>query len=494
MPLALTVAVLLAYNQWRFGAPLEFGYSESFDRSPLVGLGGFLLSLDRSLFLFAPPLVALVWSVPAFLRRHGIWGWILLSLGLLSLLVYSTWPVFWGGPVWGPRYLLPMLPLLVLLLAPTVESAWASKGWQRWALAALSFLGVAIQLPGVLWNSLPATQVLGQRYPLWLLRPRGEWLDVAWLREGNLVPLLLAVGLMLLALLTLRWPRRDLLTGATFTAVISSLLMLGWLGQSDLGYQNHPAYDSVMTQVAARGQRGDALLLNPAPYQEPIAQLLWFMNEPSVTIPLYALYREPREEATVTAERVIRLLNEYERLWLLTAGVGPGDPNSTAEQLLAQQAPLVDTAWLEEGYRLTLFEHARPPIASGEVEVTLGDTVMLEQWAVAEGVTPGMLQLTFQWRPLISLEELSLHTFAQLLDEQGQLISGWDSVPQAGFAPLVWQPGERFEEHITLRLPSGAPRSLRLIVGMYDSTTGKRLQRADGAEFVELLMFDWPDQ
>ncbi len=497
VPLALAGLALLAFNQARFGDPFEFGYSESFNGSLLAGLTGFLFSLDRSLFLFAPPLMALFWSVPAFLRRHGRWGWTLLAVGLLSLLLYSLWPVFWGGPVWGPRYLLPVVPLLVILLAPAAEAAWEHGGWRRWALALLALLGVAMQVPGVFWNSLSETQTLGQRYPLWQLPPRAEWLDVAWL-SGDGAPiwgaLVVAGVLALLALAALRWPRPAWLGAASVAAVVGSLLLLGWLGQSGLGYTHRPVYDTITAQMEARGREGDALLLNPAPHQEPIAQLIWFMNQPDLTVPLFGVYRDPPETMAQPAERVDQLAGTRARLWLVTEGVGPGDPTSTAERRLAGMAPMVGTEWLEENFRLTLFEAPRPPTEQGSPGTPLGEIVTLQQWAIAfPGVAENSVQVTLQWQAA-QPTAAALHTFVQLLDEQGQFVAGWDSVPQAGFAPTTaWQPNAPVTEHLALVVPEGTtPGTLRLIAGMYDPATGQRLLTPDGADAIQLTTLAWP--
>ncbi len=349
LPIALTGLALLAFNWQRFGDPLQFGYSETFNGSLLAGLAGFLWSPDRSIFLFAPPLLALFWAFPAFIRSHGALGWRLLAIAAFTVVLYAFWPVFWGGPVWGPRYVLPVLPLLLLLTLPAVERAWQERGWPRWAMATLAVLGVAIQLPAVIWNPLPETQRLGQRYPLWLLRPQAAWLDVAWL-HGRPQGLLLAGASALLALAALLRPRRWLVAAAGVGLALASVLLLGWLGQSQFGYPERPAYASTLARLdaaqigletppaAAATRPMDALLLNPAPYQNPLEQLVWFLNAPEARTAFYGLYRLPAGEEQPSTARVERLLQSYPRLWLLTEGVGPGDPASTTERALADRA------------------------------------------------------------------------------------------------------------------------------------------------------------
>jgi hypothetical protein len=492
LPIAVTALALLAFNWQRFGDPLQFGYSETFNGSLLAGLAGFLWSADRSIFLFAPPLIALFWGFPAFVRRHGALGWRLLAISAFTVILYALWPVFWGGPVWGPRYVLPVLPLLLLLTVPAVERAWQERGWGRWAMFFLAVLGVAIQAPGVLWNSLPETQQLGQRYPLWTLRPRAAWLDVAWLHGQPQGALLAAVG-ALLALAALLRPRRSLVAAAGVALAGASLLLLSWLGQSQLGYPARAAYAATLARLDETGRPGDALLLNPAPYQSPLDQLVWFLNASAAKVPFYGLYRVPDGQGQPSTGRVERLLQTHPRLWLLTEGVGPGDPNSVNERDLADRAFFVGTEWLEDGFRLSRFEAPQPVVASGSPEVALGDVAVLEGWELRQSdASSNSLQMTLRWLPA-GPSAAPLNSFVQALDaETGALLAAWDGTPQAGFAPTAaWQPGQIVEERVALSLPGDAPPpAVRLIAGLYDPATGQRLATPDGSDFVALTT--WP--
>lgn len=492
LPIALTALALLAYNWRRFGDPLQFGYSETFNGSITAGLAGFLFSLDRSIFLFAPPVVALFWGFPAFVRKHRGLGWMLLVIALFNTLLYALWPVFWGGPVWGPRYLLPMLPLLILLVTPAIERAWREQGWPRWSMVFLAVLGVAMQLPAVIWNPLPETQQLGQRYPLWTLRPRAAWLDVAWL-HGKPQGLALAAASGLLALAALLHPRRWMVVTAAASIALASVVLLGWLGATQFGYPERPAYRSALARLEASGLDDQALLLNPAPYQAPLDQVVWFLNAAEARDPFFGLYRLPPHEAQPSTARVEHLLRSYRRLWLLTEGVGPGDPSSTTERDLVERAFFAGSEWLEDGFRLSLFEAPLPTVKSDEPTVALDKVAVLESWDLAWSADdPALLQVTLRWRALQPVSA-PLNRFVQALDAQsGLLLAGQDGTPQAGFAPVTgWEPGRLVEERVALRLPAAGPLPpLRLIAGLYDPVTGQRLVTADGADHVALTT--WP--
>src|SRR5262249_51167955 len=123
---AAALAVYGLYNLQRYGSPLETGYAASGANglvvgNPLVGLYGLLFSSGRGVLWFAPPVLA---AALAWLRFLGRFPNVAPALGALVglwLLAHATvgsgdipWDSGWG---WGPRYLLPVLPLALLPLA-----------------------------------------------------------------------------------------------------------------------------------------------------------------------------------------------------------------------------------------------------------------------------------------------------------------------------------------------------------------------------------------
>jgi hypothetical protein len=485
LPIAIVGIGLLGFNAFRFGNPLDFGYSEGFDGNLLVGLQGFLFSLDRSLLLFAPPLLLLFVSIPGFVRRHARVGYTILAVGLASLLIYSAWAVFWGGPVWGPRYLLPTLPLWFTLLAPAIEKAVEVNSLKRWQLAvgSASLAGIVMQLPGVFWNSLPMTQELGQRFPLWTLPPRTEWIDIAWVAtpEGFVLSgILLAVAIVALIRPRLAW-----VGSAMVASSIGSVMLLGYLGESNFGYQWGSEEQAIIERLTTEARPDDAFILNFAPYQHPLSRLIGWMNRPHPPATLYGILRDMEANPTISDSELTYLLSHHERLWLLTEGVTPGDSNSVTELALSRLAAPVRTEWVNDTIRLTLFERLNTTTRQGEPNATFGDMVTLRSWAIAEA-SEG-IQVTLQWQPLRG-DARDLHTFVQVVDGNGKLVVGWDSVPQFGFAPEIsWQSGVSFQERMALALPADFVwEGAQVIVGMVDATTGERLTTEGGADVMVL--------
>ena len=118
-----------------------------------VAFLGLLASPTRGLLVFSPVLLL----VPAVLARTGVPATrrapAALAAALVGahLLLYASWPMWWGGGSYGPRLLTELVPLLAWLGALAVRAArepGARRGIPpavRWALAAAA---VALSLAG----------------------------------------------------------------------------------------------------------------------------------------------------------------------------------------------------------------------------------------------------------------------------------------------------------------------------------------------------------
>jgi hypothetical protein len=167
VPLLASMALLLWYNQIRFGSLFVFGYGPN-DRydTPLVhGLNGLLFSPGTGLFVYNPLTiigvvgVALLVFGPKIERDYAL----ALLVGLLTvprMLFFAKWHGWWGGDTWGPRFLLPVVALLSLMIVPVLRCS-------RTKIArAVTYLGLAVL---VLWGGF--VSFLSARVPL------GEWLS-----------------------------------------------------------------------------------------------------------------------------------------------------------------------------------------------------------------------------------------------------------------------------------------------------------------------------
>jgi hypothetical protein len=146
-PLAVTWGL---YNWVRFGSAFETGYL----RDPVVGFGGsiwsgawgLLFSSYASLFLYCPIALLSIAGCVALWRRDRAAAALLAALFVSFFLLYASLGNWMAGRSYGPRFLVPLLPALVLPLA-----WWRPAGrGSRLAAAAIVVLSILVQLPGVL--------------------------------------------------------------------------------------------------------------------------------------------------------------------------------------------------------------------------------------------------------------------------------------------------------------------------------------------------------
>jgi len=161
-PLAVTLAGLGLYDQARFGSPLETGYSggDVFavrDTHPVrslsslaEGLYGLLLSPGKGLLFYAPPVLLAPLGAAALWTRRRAEAATLLAMFAIYALAHANLLIRWlGGWSWGPRFLIPVLPFAVLLLAPLPRPGLERSRLVTATLLVLTLVGVAVQIPAV---------------------------------------------------------------------------------------------------------------------------------------------------------------------------------------------------------------------------------------------------------------------------------------------------------------------------------------------------------
>jgi Dolichyl-phosphate-mannose-protein mannosyltransferase len=152
-------AIILWYNDYRFGSIFETGYQlyarlagfQSFSLAYLVdGLLGFLVSPNKSFFLYSPVALLFFFAISGFYRRHKHIATGFLSAMLLYLLLYSSYRFWHGDWAWGPRYLLDITPLLLIPVAHLIDGPkWKTSYFMRWVVYGVIGVSLAVQLIGV---------------------------------------------------------------------------------------------------------------------------------------------------------------------------------------------------------------------------------------------------------------------------------------------------------------------------------------------------------
>ncbi|MCB9076613.1 MAG: glycosyltransferase family 39 protein [Anaerolineaceae bacterium] len=129
----------------------------------------------------------------------------------------------------------------------------------------------------------------------------------------------------------------------------------------------------------------------------------------------------------------------------------------------------------------------RPP--QTPLKADLGDQIELLGYSLKPlDAGASTLQVWLHWQAIAPMDK-AYTAFVQLLDAQGQLVTGWDAQPLAGQYPTSsWQPNEIVVDAFDLPLPPTlSPGYYRLITGLYDFETGQRLAVTpqDGSQAVD---------
>lgn len=163
LPVLIAIAGVASFNWIRFGSPLDTGYrTAAWNVLPWVGLAGLLVSPGKGLIWYCPALLlGLVGAVSLF-RRNPRLIWLLAGVVSVYIVVHSAYNHWHGGGAWGPRLILPIVPLVVFPLVALLERKYRQPGPQL-AIAAVLALGLIIQLPAILVHPARTLQSLYQQ-------------------------------------------------------------------------------------------------------------------------------------------------------------------------------------------------------------------------------------------------------------------------------------------------------------------------------------------
>jgi hypothetical protein len=151
-PLLVCTALIAWTNYARFGSVFKTGYhiafptmSFTFSNPLFQGIGELLFHGEIGLLIFAPWVILSLLCFPQFMRIHLPESVLCGAIFLVNFLFYAKYCQWHGGWAGGPRYLLPTLPFLIMVIVPTLE------GIRR---------GVAIKENQRLWTLLRSLVIL----------------------------------------------------------------------------------------------------------------------------------------------------------------------------------------------------------------------------------------------------------------------------------------------------------------------------------------------
>lgn len=519
-PILITGLVSLWWNWARYGSLWATGYAESetFSGDWLAGLFGLLAGPARGFFWYSPILLLAFWGGPWF-WRHARWllG-LIVALVVVYVGVYAKWYMWHGGYSWGPRFLVPIVPLVALLVGPAWTALVQQRTWGwagRIAVFAWLVLSVGVQWLGMLVPFALVQEWLAANYtplfapetftrlelsPLVLqwqyLRP--ELIHFAWWRGASpdwaALFVTIASALLGLILLTraLRPPlepglparqRSNWLYGL-FLCVIALALLLRY--QAALA---DPAQRLVADRIAQAERPQDAVLfLQPDQYQQ-------FANVYHGWLPVYGM--APAETLDASDEAWLeRITNSHPWLWVVPNQTPPEQSGweraLRSNHFLLQETRLPDS----DGERLALYASAdTASLVESGLGTIFGDPadidtginadngwIRLNGYALTPKTSPGdAILLALRWESLRPVS-YDYQVFVHLLDSRGEKIAQRDGQPVQWMRPTsTWRAGEEIVDHYGLLLPTDIPLGeYTIAVGLYDPVSGQRLPISAG--------------
>jgi hypothetical protein len=143
------ICLWIAVNVLRFGDPLSSVKASSTVLSPFgngfVGIPGLLVSPGKGLMFYSPAMLVAIWGLRQLWRRERRLAQAVTAGSIVHLIGMGSLSFYGGDWCWGPRYLVPMMPLVALGF-PMVSAAGAGRRVLIGALVAVSF---AVQVMGL---------------------------------------------------------------------------------------------------------------------------------------------------------------------------------------------------------------------------------------------------------------------------------------------------------------------------------------------------------
>lgn len=183
------------WNYVRFGSPIKTGIPPTFGEPIFQGLSGLLVSPGKGIIWYMPILFLLPFVISTFYRQHKLVTLFFGSIVVVELLLFSN-VIYWhGDPAWGPRYIYPTVPFLVLPLGVILERWDGLTRWARRGFLAVVALSFAIQVVAVVtppyrfWYEEIHTQLAARQGFNWGYKNGEFWYFYYWDPSRN--PILL---------------------------------------------------------------------------------------------------------------------------------------------------------------------------------------------------------------------------------------------------------------------------------------------------------------
>ncbi len=503
---------LAVHNAYRFGSPWSTGYAigsgEDFSVNPVVGFAGLLISSYRGVIWFVPCVVIVILALPVALRRARALTACALGVVLVTLGTYVAWWTWWGGFAWGPRFLLPAMPLIAVVIGLGWEEFGPVKRWSTIVLTGLSVviqsLGAtmdfnqfersirtttpAFPIDGDLWD-MSRSPILGHLRRLVMEGPRA--LDLFWIRDGR-VNMMLALSVLvciLVAAAPLIW--RTAFRGSVGLTWDAIALLVVALGVRIILISGVPPFgQSAMDLLQVSAIRNEMARSTDATVilaSEEVPALWAFDRWRG---PTYGVNRDdmpPRRGDPGFLERVVGI---HDRVWMMAANVPRADPRNTVEAYLDRLGYRVGEQTVGTA-RLVQFAFPRAMMKPHPV-IDIPRARFIESW-IQIAWTRQMIDPEAHYRYFVDVEWTAvprsvdgINVFIHLY--RGDQLVGQSDAPLTSVldinGSLGWR-GDRVSSHHVIEIKDLRPDpSVIVAIGLYRASDGTRLTPIDATDRV----------
>ncbi|HEX9921096.1 MAG TPA: glycosyltransferase family 39 protein [Anaerolineae bacterium] len=483
----------------------------------LIATAGLYTHYAYPLILVAIDLSALFWFWRTRRTNHSpatLFTWF--GLQLIPLLLYLPWlPIAWRQvTTWPADRQVGSLPSILNEISTTLLFG---LSWP-FDMALVPTIGLGLTLLISLWLTLTKagpgkTDQPDSRFTvhslllwLWLLLPillTAIIFSPAFLKFLLVATPPLALFLALVSrwfVLTLErfvsgrstgrpgWPAY--LVGGGLLMVLSAesaLSLYHYYGNSAYARDN---YRGIAYFIKALAGPNDAVVLN-AEGQQDVFNYYYERDSAAAAAPVYALPRQrPLNEATTLTE-LQEITHQAGKIYAVYWATDQADPGGLIEGWFNDHFFKATDQWFGN---VRLVSYASPPGSTIHPKPTtyrLGEPIRLTGYTLSTSqITPGdILTLSLSWQTDTPLAENYI-VFTQLLDPANHLVGQRDAPPR--LATSAWPVGQTVADgHGIFVEPGSPPGPHRLIVGLYDGATGRRLPVKTGAESNEEQVRDF---
>jgi mannosyltransferase len=290
--------------------------------------------------------------------------------------------------------------------------------------------------------------------------------------------LLVAMGLSWLAS-TVR-PRGFGLAAWVVVGVIWASALPNYYWQPEYARDDHR---SAVTHIQRHAQPGDLVVLD-ADFEHVY---LFYADKANKAMPWARFPTRIPPDDEETLRELARSIESYRRIWLVMWGDYFLDPQRIVQGWLDDHTMELDGRVYQGSVIVHEYLRESPvlptrPRPERPLDAQLGGEIALlgydHQFHAYAG--EGRVNLGLYWQALTT-PSTDYSVFAQLQNAAGQVVGAGDSQPVRGRMPTRhWQAGQVIRDNLDVWIhPGTPPGDFRLVVGLYDQTTGQRLSAGD---------------